>query len=145
MIPVIPFMELLMKSGVSNMLSVLLLLHAAVGCRWQRTESNCDSTCIASIACKRCCSCTQAEDGCEQPKSSPCKCQFRCRGFCKYVPSRKVRVESDDCVRCTDVLIDGNCSFSRMLGCLSPGWLETHSPSSRPPLDLQLRNQVFRI
>jgi hypothetical protein len=130
----------------SSLMSVLLVIHAMLGCCWHHAhacvgqEASAQPTAHGSSCCQHH-DCPQRQ---EQP-AAPCGCKIECQGVCIYLPTQKVLIDNSPlAVAFEFAAVDRTLDGSHVPTAIS--WeVASGAIASSPPLRLHLMHQILLI
>ena len=136
--------SVVMRTVFASLLSVLLVVHAAVGCCWYCAHPESCQSCRQTTD-SHCSGCCHRHDG-PQHKGShgPCKSRSGCQGLCTYLPAQKVQIGRLLVQAPMDfAVIDSAVSHSPALAELSIN--VARQRLFEPPVRLHLFHQILLI
>jgi hypothetical protein len=135
-----------MRTFLSGLLAIALLIHAAYGCCWHHAhgEAPCDHTIVAAIAPADCCEQPVTPVDGNQPHS-PGDHQRDCQGVCTYLPTQKTQLDFPTVFASIDLVATPAGNDDGELFALGVSGVVHHPRSFEPPLRLHLLHQQLLI
>ncbi len=134
-----------MRGFFLSLLSVSLLVHAALGCCWhdEHSAGACDRSLVSFVSGSLCeHNHDAAADG--HDSHHPCKGHSHCHGLCNYLPAQKTQIGKCQTHVLIDFAIDTKAACGSHVAALSitPGTQDFCPP---PPIRLHLFYQILLI
>jgi len=138
-----------MRTLLSNLTAVLLVIHAMIGCCHHHWHS--DTECaeaeftLCAAPCQCCDPCCGTHDEGELP-SSPCNGELECQGVCAYLPTQKTVIDDSSADIAVDFAAVAPSLLDGRLAAATLPWDLAHTLNeSPPPLRLHLLYQILLI
>lgn len=138
-----------MHASLSNLTSILLIIHAMMGCchrHWHYSDecvAESHSICaVANLCCEACC---RSHTPGDQP-SEPCNGARECQGICSYLPTQRTVIDAPTCDESCDFVAVNPTILNGPMANAAFDWERANTANeSPPPLRLHLLHQIILI
>jgi hypothetical protein len=135
-----------MRTLVSNLTAVLLVIHAMIGCCHHHWHHDDESATPKRVACCCCCDHHDPAHGTSEAPSQPCNGERECHGVCTYIATPRTSLDAATLGVDLDFAAVIPAHGGSPLSAASSLWSQLQGcDDAPPPLRLHLLHQILLI